>query len=137
MSSSPYNNSVQNSLTLSNTNNNYSGGTVLEVGTLTAAGPALGSGSLTMDANTALVLNGAGTYSNNIIAGSGSTLTKTGSGIITLSGNASGQPVCQRRHSNIMPGPNSVTVTGGYSSGNYGFQVGSGTAAHSISTAGA
>ena len=80
-----------------------------------------------MDTNTSLSLNGSGTYSGNIIAGgTGSTLTKTGSGIITLSGNASVGNLYVSGGTVTMPGPNSVTVTVAYASGNYGFQVGNG-----------
>ncbi len=79
-------------------NNSYTGGTSINGGRLIASHTsALGSGTVTMATNTALLFGTSGTFANNISMGSGSTLAPTQNttpitygGTITLSGTNSG-----------------------------------------------
>lgn len=70
-----------NNLTLSNSNT-YTGGTVLNSGTLTGTSSSFGSGAITDNAALAIAQDTDGTLSNSI-SGTG-TLTKAGSGNVTL-----------------------------------------------------
>ncbi|MFT8483427.1 MAG: autotransporter domain-containing protein, partial [Gluconobacter cerinus] len=72
-----------NNLTLSNSNT-YTGGTVLNSGTLTGNSSSFGSGAITDNAALAIAQDTDGTLSNSI-SGTG-TLTKAGSGNVTLTG---------------------------------------------------
>lgn len=72
-------------LSLTSTNNTYSGGTTVSAGTLEVQGSIASSSGITN--NAALVFNSASAQSySNAIGGSG-TLTKQGAGTLTLSGN--------------------------------------------------
>lgn len=72
-------------LSLTGTNNTYSGGTTVSAGTLEVQGSIASSSGITN--NAALVFNSASAQSyGNAIGGSG-TLTKQGAGTLTLSGN--------------------------------------------------